>query len=208
MSLTYYPPSTDLRFTLISVEEERRLFVEARAGGQAAKEFLIKNHLLFSAMFARRLSHGRLPDADVVSAANTGLMKAFNKFDHTHESGSRFASYLRSYIKGEISALWAEHFRAAAPLPIVATPELGTSPQEDADRAEHLDQLRAMLAECSEALSERERFILDKHYFHGKSFMDIGRVCGVSREAIRVGHNRAITKLQQAFRARGVINSR
>lgn len=207
MSLTYYPPSTNLRFTLISLEEERRLFTEARAGDEAAKEFLIRNHLLFSAMFARRLSKGRLPDADVVSAANTGLMKAFNRFNHTHESGSRFASYLRSYIKGEISQLWAEHFRAVAPLPPEAAPERGTSPQEDNDRTEHLDQLRAMLAECSQALSDRERFILDQHYLHEKTFMDIGRVCKVSREAIRVGHNRAITKLQQAFRSRGIINS-
>ncbi len=207
MSDTYYPPSTNLRFVIIPVEEERRLFKGARAGDEVAKEFLIRNHLLFAAMFARRLSKGRLPDAEVVSAANTALMTAFNRFDATHESGSRFASYLRPFIKGEISQLWKEHFRAVTPLPQEAVPERGADPHEEQSDNEHLHQLKLMLSECSGELTERERLIVHQHYFVSRTFADIGRECKVSREAIRIAHGRAITKLQQAFRSRGVINS-
>jgi len=51
---SYYRANEDLHFKLTTPEEERDLFRKAKAGDAAAREFLIKNHLLFCAMYARR----------------------------------------------------------------------------------------------------------------------------------------------------------
>lgn len=199
--MNYYPPNTDLVFRLTTPEEETRLFLEARAGNADSREFLIRNHLLFAAMQARKLGKGRLPDADLLSAANLALMKAFDKFDPTH--GNRFSSYLRLFIQGEVSCLWKQHFKATANLS-PQLPEGHTSPHEERDESEHLAYLKQRLAEMGHLLTEPERAVLYQHYFEGRSFADIGRSRGVTREAIRLCHCRALFKLRKAFkRSRG-----
>jgi RNA polymerase sigma factor (sigma-70 family) len=201
MTSNYYPPNTDLAFRLTSPEEETRLFLEARAGNGDSREFLIRNHLLFAAMQARKLGKGRLPDADLLSAANLALMKAFDKFDPTH--GNRFSSYLRLFIRGEVSALWKQHFKALENMS-PQLPEGSTSPHEEREESEHLNHLKGMLADMGHVLNGSERLVLQQHYFHGKSFASIGRSRKVTREAIRLCHSRALEKLRRAFTHTGV----
>jgi DNA-directed RNA polymerase specialized sigma subunit len=61
-----------------------------------------------------------------------------------------------------------------------------------------------MLAGMGHVLNESERLVLQQHYFHGKSFADIGRSRKVTREAIRLCHSRALEKLRKAFIRTGV----
>jgi len=202
---TYYPPSLDLTFTMLTTEQETKLFTEARAGNTASRDFLIQNHLLFAAMHARRLSRGRLPDTDVVSAANVALMKAFERFDHTH--GSRFTSYLRPFIQGEVSGLWKEHFKSTETIGEEYSEPGLDQPHVEVENAEHTEHLRKLLETCKGSLNEHEREIIQLHYFESKSFADIGRARKVSREAIRASHARAVEKLQKAFKALGVTDA-
>src|SRR4029079_16809215 len=84
--------------------QERDLFIKARAGDREASDFLITNHLLFAANEGRKWSRGKLPEDEVISAANEALMQAFGRFDHTRPN--RFSSFLRPFIRGAIATLW------------------------------------------------------------------------------------------------------
>jgi len=241
----YYPKDTDLRFTMLTREQETDLFTKARAGDADAREFLIKNHLLFAARFARQMVKGKLPDDDVVSAANFAVMRAFDKFDHN--LGNRFTSYLKLFIKGEVASLWrnlstvrGKHPTRTAPISektvklLTEEPQMENSgryqetttgqletilqsqrptiptedPHQETEEKEHLSHLQSLLNESKLSLNEHEQDIIRKVYEEERSFADIGRENGVTREAIRATHNRALVKLQKAMKAKGVENTR
>lgn len=100
----YYPEGTDLTYTNITHAQERDLFAKAKAGDKEAHDFLITNHLLFAANEGRKWSRGKLPEDEVISAANEALMIAFGRFDPSRDN--RFSSFLRPFIRGAIATLW------------------------------------------------------------------------------------------------------
>jgi RNA polymerase sigma factor (sigma-70 family) len=104
MNNQYYPEGTDLTYTNITHAQERELFAKAKAGDTEAREFLITNHLLFAANEGRKWSRGKLPEDEVISAANYAVMTAFDRFDTSWNN--RFSSFLRPFIRGAIAALW------------------------------------------------------------------------------------------------------
>lgn len=214
----YYPKDTDLRFTMLTREQETALFVASRAGDITARDFLIKNHLLFAARQARQMVKGKLPDDDVVSAANFAVMRAFEKFDHT--LGHRFTSYLKFFIKGEIAGLWRNLSTSKRPLNAPEEPTIsGTgnrrlevdpveNPHQETEEKEHVSHLQALLNESKLSLNPHEQEIIRKVYELDKNFAEIGRENGVTREAIRATHNRALAKLQKAMKLKGVEHTR
>lgn len=219
----YYPKDTDLRFTMLTREQETELFTKARNGDADSREFLIKNHLLFAARFARKMVRGKLPDDDVVSAANFAVMRAFDKFDHT--LGNRFTSYLKLFIKGEISGLW-RNLPTVKMSPQMILEAKGSTegrkpvhsdgknlvaledPHGEAEHVEHVSHLQKLLEESKDSLNSHEKEIMRKVYEDQKSFAEIGRENGVTREAIRATHNRALVKLQKSMKAKGVEHTR
>lgn len=100
----YYPDGTDLSYTDITHERERELFTAAKAGDETAREFLIKNHLLYTLNQGRRWSHGKLPEDEVASAANAALMHAIDRFDPSRPN--RFTSYLQWFVRRWMVDLW------------------------------------------------------------------------------------------------------
>lgn len=212
----YYPKDTDLRFTMLTREQETALFVASRAGDTTAREFLIKNHLLFAARQARQMVKGKLPDDDVVSAANFAVMRAFEKFDHT--LGHRFTSYLKFFIKGEIAGLWRNLSTVKKPGEERTPERIATSgaaldlpveyPHREGEEKEHISHLQALLNESKLSLNPHEQEIIRKVYELDKNFAEIGRENGVTREAIRATHNRALAKLQKAMKLKGVEHTR
>jgi len=133
----YYRDGTDLTYTNITHEQERDLFVKAKAGDQEAADFLVTNHLLFAANEGRKWSRGKLPEDEVISAANEALMEAFKRFDQTRDN--RFSSFIRPFIRGAIATLWRSKNA-------VDTPEGGRSgvPLDDSDRSSMVDGLIVM----------------------------------------------------------------
>jgi len=206
----YYGPGTDLKFTLLSAEEEARLFKLAKENNdQTSSEFLITNHLLFAATYARRLVKGKLPDNEVISAANYGLMKAFEAFNH--KLGKRFAAYAKPYIRSEIASLWRSKD---------IVDYHGNFPDTDGDNLELLDAeagvvmpdvegdskefiLRA-LEKGKKSLTAQETKILRMFYEEGLNFREIGDDMGVCRERIRAAHANALEKLRRYFKTAGV----
>jgi len=208
----YYPKDTDLRFTMLTREQETELFTKARTGDAESREFLIKNHLLFAARQARSMVRGKLPDDDVVSAANFAVMRAFEKFDHT--LGHRFTSYLKLFIKGEIAGLWRNLSTVKQPVEMkteIPSPRLTSAtedPHHEEEEKEHVSHLQALLDESKRSLNLHEQDILRRVYELDQNFAEIGRENGVTREAIRATHNRALAKLQKAMKLKGVEHTR
>lgn len=211
----YYPKNQNIRFTMLTREQETELFTQARAGDEKAREFLIKNHLLFAAREARRLTKGRLPDNDVVSAANMALMKAFERFNH--RLGNRFTSYLKPFIRGEVATLWKNLSTVPVPADKKESPagfdpkplSLATEdPHAEVERDEHWTHLQKVLDECKSALTPKEQSLLTLIYTDGLNFAEVARKMGISRQAISVKHRDAIEKLKTAFKRRGIEGSR
>ncbi|NOS67028.1 MAG: sigma-70 family RNA polymerase sigma factor [Candidatus Peribacteraceae bacterium] len=212
----YYPKDLNIRFTMLTREQETELFTQARGGDEEAREFLVRNHLLFAAREARRLTKGRLPDNDVVSAANHALMKAFERFDHTR--GNRFTSYLIPFIRGEIASLWKGLSTVSIPAGkkpepptgyVPRPPEAATvDPHAEVQRDEHWSHLQTILDECKHELLSKEQALLTLIYTDGLNFSEVARKFGISRQAISVKHRDALEKLKVAFKRRGIEGSR
>lgn len=207
MNFSYYPPSVDLTFKMISPEEETQLFEKARAGDTAAREFLIRNHLLFAALHARRLSKGQLPEEEVTSAANEALMNAFERFDFRR--GNRFTSYLRPILHRAVSKMWKDHYNTDIPTENIE--EVGAdNPHETEDSEEHQTWVRDQLWEAaSNVLTQQEFETLQSIYLSGKSCAQIARerVPEVSRKGVHATHVRALRKLRKALLKLGLKGS-
>lgn len=220
----YYPEKTDLHYVDISHDKERQLFAAARAGDTDAREFLIKNHLLYAAIQGQKWSGGKLPEDDVISAANFALMQAIDKFDYTREN--RFTSYLRKFIRGEIAALWRsknivdapEHpesgswsrsiddnvegrpgYETSEGYPGISNPAMPTEdhPTEEDDHSQFL--LRA-LEKCKGVLPASEAEVVNLHFGeHRLTMAEIAKLKGVSRERIRQIKEAALKRLRSAM---------
>lgn len=207
----YYPPNTDLSFVKTTPEEERELFRRMRSGDISARDKIIENHLLFVAIEARKLAGGKLPDDEVVSAANLALMEAVTKDKFDASRGNRFTSYLRPFVRGAIKNLWREKFNAPLPLPdedaetplgLAREAENATVPTFEEE--EFQKHLLAALEKSKEVLLPRERRLLREMYERGKSMAEVGRKLNLSRERIRQIHEVAIAKLRHAMQQMGV----
>jgi len=219
----YYSKDQDIHFRLTTPEEETALWVKAREGDEAAREFLIKNHLLFAVMRAQEQVGNLLPKDEVTSAANFAVMEAFDRFDHTR--GFRFTTYLRPFITGAVSQLWRSKFSGGVPDPSIQRGSLPVDGHERRDNfqkenpfsdptensADHPGELldlrqfnRAKLAAALAGLSKKDAELLHLVYFEDQSFADIARVRGVTRSAVQATHGRIIAKLKKKLEAEGV----
>ncbi len=204
----YYKQIPDLRFAVLTEAEERDLFLRARSGEEEARQFLIENHLLFAATEARRRARGKLPEEDVVSAGNAALMQCIDRFDPN--KGARFTTFLRFYIRAEVSKLWQERdpvdYKKNYPKGDDTSPAFNR-PLEDTFEEPHYaaDEFKTIVlgvleSACKE-LTEAEQKLLKRVYEDGVSFAEIGREeGGISREAIRTRHERLLKKLRVIFK--------
>lgn len=224
----YYRANEDLRFKLTTPEEEKELFTKAKKGDVEARDFLIRNHLLFAARFARRQNRGRLPDDEVISAVNAALMNAIDRFDP--ERGNRFTRYLMPFLKGAIAVMWKDknvvepsshaevfptyaQFTDGEPTPISnvdgelrsahkKAPLCDTAPSTDelVMEKEELSLNLAALKKCRCKLTAAEKDLLKKIYDEKTSMADIARARGVSRQAVHAAHVQIIAKLRASFK--------
>lgn len=100
----YYQNGEDIHFKKITHDEERALFTKAKAGDMEAREFLIRNHLLYVATYGLKRAKGKLRNDEVVSAMNEALMKAIDRFDPNYKN--QFARFLTPFLRGAMANLW------------------------------------------------------------------------------------------------------
>jgi len=222
---TYYRANEDLHFKLTTPEEERELFVKAKAGDTAAREFLIRNHLLFAATFARRQNRGKLPDDEIISAVNAAIMNAIDRFDPLR--GNRFTRYLIPFLRGALASLWKEknvvspgsreewpqfseyvedqraedaHYGGGAKSTPKMIAELVPSTDDLVADAEDLGINLAMLSKCKAKLTKEEKELLRRIYEERVSMADIARERKISRQAIHAAHAAIVEKLRAGFK--------
>lgn len=123
----YYRNGEDIHFKPLTHEEERALFVKAKSGDADAREFLIRNHLLFVARYGTKKSKNRLPNDEVVSAMNEALMAAIDRFDPSY--ANRFRRYLIPFLAGAMADLWRSKNTVDLPKPKPGDGFVGTSQQ-------------------------------------------------------------------------------
>src|SRR6266498_875523 len=226
MNSNYYRNGEDLHFKMTTPEEEVDLFRKVKAGDEIAREFLIRNHLLFVAMYARRKNKGKLPDDEIISAVNAALMSAIGRFDP--ERGNRFTQYLIPFLRGAMATLWkeknvvspeshAEDFPEFTPYkeetsneegghihPMSTTTqqrisEMVPATDEIVSKAEGLKLDLAMLLKGRARLSPTEKALLKLIYEDKVSMADIARSRGVSRQAVFAAHLAIVEKLRAYF---------
>jgi len=201
MSYRYYSPNQDISFKMTSPAEETELFGKARAGDQAASDFLITNHLLFAAMLATKLARGGLPNDEVVSAANVAVMDAFKLFDPS--LGFRFSTYLRPFVRGAVASLWKDRLsnpvanvEPGMPDPVNNVPD--TAPTvEEIDFSEYC---RELVAEAISKLDPLSAELIRLRYMERKSFSEIGKLRKLGRATIFAQHKAILKRLKQSLK--------
>lgn len=192
MATKYYPEGADLSYVDISHEQERELFKKSRAGDGDAREFLIKNHLLFAAIQGQKWAAGKLPADEVISAANMALMSAIDKFDPAR--ANRFSSYLRKFIRGEIAALWRSKNTVDSPThpeegswsrPLEESLEDEVGEDHPSDGVDHSEFMIRALEQCRSSLPTAEAEVIALHFGENAfTLEEIARLKGLSRQRI------------------------
>jgi len=86
--------------SMLTPEEERRLFEKVAVGDSQARESIITAYLPLVLKIASRFVYYGTSMLDLVSEGNIGLMRAVEKFDYT--LGQRFGKYASWWIKWTI----------------------------------------------------------------------------------------------------------
>lgn len=202
---SYYPPGTDLTFVPITHEEEKELFRRAKAGDADAKEKIIRNHLLLVANIARRIARGKLPEDEIISAANFALVKAYEGFDSSYPN--RFSAFLKLFVRGEIARLWSNfnivrksNFSDGVPVTSVEmTDDAGQ--EDDAEEKDYQEFLLKLSEQSKSVLDSREREIVDLLYCETPmNQAEVARKLKISRERIRQIYDIALEKLRKELR--------
>lgn len=202
---SYYPAGTDLTFVPTSHEEERELFRRAKLGDADAKEKIIRNHLLLVANIARRIARGKLPENEIVSAANFALVKAYEGFDSSYPN--RFSAFIKLFVRGEIARLWSnlnvvrksDYSDGVSVISVEITDDVGQ--EDDADEKDHKDFLLTLVEQAKLVLDPREREIVGLLYCETPaSQADVARQLSLSRERVRQIYDIALEKLQKETR--------
>jgi RNA polymerase sigma factor for flagellar operon FliA len=172
------------------------------------------------ARFLRRLPANVLRD-DLIAAGVFGLVDSLRK--NGGDQGASFESYARIRIRGAIldelrtqdwlprRARWAAAGKITpanddGPVAVVGLDDL--SPQERGSHFvdESAEDASAMLERAHDArrlaqavskLPDRERTIVQMHYFAGARFKEIGEVLGVSEPRVSQLHSRAMGQLKK-----------
>lgn len=172
------------------------------------------------ARFLRRLPANVLRD-DLMAAGVFGLVDSLRK--NGGDQGASFESYARIRIRGAIldelraqdwlprRARWAASGKTTpanddGPVAVVGLDDL--SPHERALHFidEHSEDAATLLEKAFDGrrvsdavakLPERERTIVQMHYFGGSRFKEIGEVLGVSEPRVSQLHSRAMGQLKK-----------
>lgn len=84
----------------LSKEEEKKLFLKAKAGDEKALSDFISANLRFVVSVAKQYQGQGIPLEDLIAEGNFGLMKAFNNFDITRNY--KFITYAVWWVRQSI----------------------------------------------------------------------------------------------------------
>lgn len=208
------------RIKPMTKKQENALFFKAKNGDINARNEIIKANLKFVISIAKHYRNSGIPFNELISEGNSGLLKAFEKFDYN--KNVKFFSYgvwwikqyIQFYIKKRYSLSQTEIYqeslsnRDSFSYMIDDDNEDSYNDEEIDDYDESinnekiLEQKNILLYEALDLLSEREKIIISEYYgLYGKpkTLGEIGDLLGITKERIRQIKFIAIRKMREKF---------
>lgn len=188
-------------------------YEELRNAAEAVRTILIRCNLRLVVGIAKRHVSPTKNILELVSEGNMCLMRAVECYDYRREA--RFATY----------ATWAvtKHFARVIPEENYRMNSFVTGQQERLNltgdgrenpttRNEFVEHLRALIANASVHLTDRERAVIQAHYGTDgaaeRTLEEIGQQLKLTRERVRQIESRAIEKLRRFITPEKVEGSR
>lgn len=146
---------------------------------------------------------------DLLSEGNAALLNAINKFDIS--TGNKFSTYATYAIRNALIQELREQKKRHERCPVSLDPSLGSGELEENDIVDerHDDQekylielLKNILKDNTVCLKDIERQVVGMRYLsdNKKTYAEIGKAIGISREWARHHDHNALAKLQKFFK--------
>lgn len=200
-----------------------QLWLKWRATGDSGvREKLICHYLPVVEFLAGRVARA-VPDSnrpDIYSFGVLGLMDAVDKF--RPELGNRFETYGSRRIRGAMSdgirsLNWLPRRAGQAASRVIekvipvdfqtARTAVGARLEDSlsdpfaahVSDALELEADHAEVVEAVDSLPDRERLVIEQHYYHSRKLADIGRDLGVTESRVCQLHRRALVLLRDVL---------
>lgn len=188
----------------ISLQEEQQLGYKILSGDTKAVEMLTKANLRYAYSYAEKYNLGLFPFEDIFESACFGMHEAAKRFDV--RKGQRFITYANFWMKKEITILLENEQRNNyCPIEYQTNKEGEVKSKYDyiQESTQHFESdydIELMMRNLS-VLNEREYDVICRHYglfdTCEETLQEIGKSYGISREAIRLIKEKALTKLKK-----------
>jgi RNA polymerase sigma factor (sigma-70 family) len=149
-----------------------------------------------------RLMPARIEKQELADAGYVALVEAAQFFDANRTT--TLAQYARLRVRGAMWDLvrrrnWTEMSHLELRVEFIEMPDERQAPEAMLEET----RLKARSAEAMTCLSERERLVV-KRYYAGEELVAIGRDIGLCKQTMTNIHRKALGKMQEYFRLRGI----
>lgn len=203
----------------LTTSEENAL---AKRGTPAAHNKLVMHNMREAVKYTKRVCGSEIPDEQLLSICYEAMMKAARRFK---PHWARFFAFSKAHLRGALKehfgeqkvmkrgtvisrdvlmenlALSLNHHADAGGLDVEQLTGEIVEPDFKSMKLREQWELVAPLLKVG-MLSEREAMILNLFYVSGFTFADIGKKLGVTCEAIRHVHGKALRKIRNKLLAK------
>lgn len=150
----------------------------------------------------KRLAPSQVECGDLVNAGHVALVAAAAKFDPRW--GTTLAAYARLAVRGAMwdqvrRRNWVEMSHLELKVEFIEIADDRQSPEAMLEAAKK----KKAATEAMGCLDGRERVVVSR-YYGGEELVEIGREMGIGKKTMTKIHRRALGKMQEYFRLRGI----
>jgi RNA polymerase sporulation-specific sigma factor len=199
----------------LTLEEEKKNFVLAKSGDEAARQKLILHNLRLVSHIVRKYYSSAPDSEDLVSIGTIGLVKAVDSYKL--ESGTRFATYAARCVQNEILMHFRAQKKRAGDVSLGETIDIDKdgnpltymdilSTNEDlGEEFDRKEQIKRVVRLIKNTLDERERQIIVMRYGiceqkRAMTQKEVAQKLGISRSYVSRIEKSAVEKLRAGMK--------